>query len=194
MWQAFQSMAGAASLHIDGLMQKRRNSSALAMELRLFCINPSIWPYSSALAMISNGVNYAYFALSHRIMALYCYGVVLIHFVIKILYELMVDTPKSESPHDANFVVTGAIRVYDNDNHCCREWWVDAKYIVTGDKFGIITTRASVSAKSVRHFWHFRQLGPNVWWEISLIYIEYLKPIGQMSIKPWELFCNNHAL
>ena len=27
---------------IDGLMQKRRNSIALAMELRLFCIKPSI--------------------------------------------------------------------------------------------------------------------------------------------------------
>ena len=30
------------SIHIDGLMQKGRNSSALAMELRLFCIKPSI--------------------------------------------------------------------------------------------------------------------------------------------------------
>ena len=28
--------------HIDGLMQERRNSSALAMKLRLSCINPSI--------------------------------------------------------------------------------------------------------------------------------------------------------
>ena len=28
--------------HIDGLMQERRNSSALAMELRLSCSNPSI--------------------------------------------------------------------------------------------------------------------------------------------------------
>ena len=26
--------------YIDGLMQKRRNSSALALELRLFCIKP----------------------------------------------------------------------------------------------------------------------------------------------------------
>ena len=30
-------------IHIDGLMQERRNSSALAMELRLSCTNPSIW-------------------------------------------------------------------------------------------------------------------------------------------------------
>ena len=29
--------------HIDGLVQERRNSSALAMELRLSCINPSIF-------------------------------------------------------------------------------------------------------------------------------------------------------
>ena len=28
--------------HIDGLMQEKHNSSALAMELRLSCINPSI--------------------------------------------------------------------------------------------------------------------------------------------------------
>ena len=29
--------------YMDGLVQERRNSSALAMELRLSCINPSIW-------------------------------------------------------------------------------------------------------------------------------------------------------
>ena len=29
--------------YIDGLVQERRNSSALAMELRASCINPSIW-------------------------------------------------------------------------------------------------------------------------------------------------------
>ena len=28
--------------HIDGLMQKRRNSSKLAMELHLFCIKPYV--------------------------------------------------------------------------------------------------------------------------------------------------------
>ena len=27
-------------IHIDGLVQERRNSSALAMELRLSCTNP----------------------------------------------------------------------------------------------------------------------------------------------------------
>ena len=29
-------------LHIDGLLQERRTSTALAMELRLSCTNPSI--------------------------------------------------------------------------------------------------------------------------------------------------------
>ena len=29
--------------YIDGLVQERRNSSVLAMELRLSCTNPSIW-------------------------------------------------------------------------------------------------------------------------------------------------------
>ena len=29
--------------HIDGLVQERRNSSALALELRLSCMNPSTW-------------------------------------------------------------------------------------------------------------------------------------------------------
>ena len=32
-------------LYIDGLVQERRNSSALAMELRLSCTNPSIYTY-----------------------------------------------------------------------------------------------------------------------------------------------------
>ena len=30
-------------LYVNGLVQERRNSSALAMELRLSCTNPSIW-------------------------------------------------------------------------------------------------------------------------------------------------------
>ena len=39
-----QVMQGAeASVDIDGLVQERRNSSALAMEFRLSCTNPSIW-------------------------------------------------------------------------------------------------------------------------------------------------------
>ena len=32
----------AQNVHFDGLVQERRNSSVLAMELRLSCTNPSI--------------------------------------------------------------------------------------------------------------------------------------------------------
>ena len=32
------------SLYIDGLVQERRNCIANALELRLYCTNPSIWP------------------------------------------------------------------------------------------------------------------------------------------------------
>ena len=35
--------------HYDGLVQEISNSSALAMELRLSCTNPSIWPVSPQL-------------------------------------------------------------------------------------------------------------------------------------------------
>ena len=42
--------------------------------------------------------------------------------------------------------------------------------------------------KNVGHVRHFRWLGPNVWWKISQIYIEYIKPIRQMSDEPWKFF------
>ena len=60
------SHRGSDKHYINGLVQERRNSSALAMELRLSCINPSIW-YEGVrpvwndtrlyinLALISNG-------------------------------------------------------------------------------------------------------------------------------------------
>ena len=37
--------------HIDGLVQERRNSRALALELRLYCTEPSI--YKTLIAMSS---------------------------------------------------------------------------------------------------------------------------------------------
>ena len=39
--------------NIDGLMQKRRNSIANALELRLICIKPSIW-YTSRECLALN--------------------------------------------------------------------------------------------------------------------------------------------
>ena len=41
--QYFYQLIAAQWRHIDRLMQERRNSSALAVELRLSCTNPSIW-------------------------------------------------------------------------------------------------------------------------------------------------------
>ena len=38
--------SGTSWVHINGLMQSRRNSSALAMELRLVCIKQSTYFYS----------------------------------------------------------------------------------------------------------------------------------------------------
>ena len=47
-----------------------------------------------------------------------------------------------------------------------------------------------VLTKIIRRVGHFRLLGPNVWWEISQFWIEYIKPIGQMSGEPWKFFDN----
>ena len=41
---ALPHVGGITQLHIDGLVQERHNFSALAMELRLSCTNPSICP------------------------------------------------------------------------------------------------------------------------------------------------------
>ena len=46
----------------------------------------------------------------------------------------------------------------------------------------------TVFMKIIGHIRYFWWLGPNVWWEISQIWIEYIKPIGQMSDEPWEFF------
>ena len=44
----------------------------------------------------------------------------------------------------------------------------------------------AVFTKIIGHIRHFRWLGPNVWWEISQIWIEYIKPVGQMSDESWN--------
>ena len=46
----------------------------------------------------------------------------------------------------------------------------------------------AVFTKIIGHVGHFRWLGPNVRWEISRIWIEYIKPIGQMSDESWKFF------
>ena len=52
----------------------------------------------------------------------------------------------------------------------------------------VTSQRKPVQAKNVRHIRHFRWLGPNVWWEISQIYVEYIKPVRQMAEQPWKFF------
>ena len=47
-----QTGHNAVACHIDGLMQEICNSSALALELRLSCINPSIWIANYNVAII----------------------------------------------------------------------------------------------------------------------------------------------
>ena len=42
-------------IHIDGFVQERCNSSALAMELRLSYINPSIWHFEIEVAQVFDG-------------------------------------------------------------------------------------------------------------------------------------------
>ena len=49
-------------------------------------------------------------------------------------------------------------------------------------------SRVHCSVHENQHIGHFRWLGPNVWWEISQIWIEYIKPIGQMSDESWKFF------
>ena len=43
MWKAIKGSNDESLQHIDGLVQEKRNSKALAMELRLSCTNPSIY-------------------------------------------------------------------------------------------------------------------------------------------------------
>ena len=53
MWELHYISLLNTHKEIDGLVQERRNSSALAKELRLSCINPSIWYMVIAWTVIS---------------------------------------------------------------------------------------------------------------------------------------------
>ena len=57
-----------------------------------------------------------------------------------------------------------------------------------GASKGLWTLKVPVFMKIIGHIGHFRWLGPNVWWEISQISIEYIKPIRQMSDESWKFF------
>ena len=46
----------------------------------------------------------------------------------------------------------------------------------------------TVFMKIIGHIRHFRRLGPNLWWEISQIWIEYIKAIEQLFHESWKFF------
>ena len=49
------------TIHIDGLVQERCNFSALAMELRLSCTNPSIWSHTDIISLKTHWNDVLYF-------------------------------------------------------------------------------------------------------------------------------------
>ena len=61
-WFYSQHYHGVMAIkQIDGLVQERRNSSALAMELRLSCINPSKWCWMKPTWFINLTIHYSDF-------------------------------------------------------------------------------------------------------------------------------------
>ena len=67
--------------HVDGLVQERRNSSALAMELRLSSTNPSMWLcLTKGLAMFSAYWNYWHLSFIYKIIIRYVmlYNIILL--------------------------------------------------------------------------------------------------------------------
>ena len=72
--------------------------------------------------------------------------------------------------------------------------WFSVKCHYNAAQFNTILLTAPVFMKIIGHIGHFRWLGPNVWWEISQIWIEYIKPIRQMSDESWKFFGYTAAL
>ena len=60
--------------HINGLVQERHNSSALAMELHLSCINPSI-----SFISHKSSRNYCYLLTVCDVKIIWCYFIILCH-------------------------------------------------------------------------------------------------------------------
>ena len=56
------TMSTLVGAHIDGLVQERRNSSVLTMELRLSCTNPSTYWQSDTKVLYLNCIGMADFA------------------------------------------------------------------------------------------------------------------------------------
>ena len=70
-------------------------------------------------------------------------------------------------------------------------WFQDNGLVVNKPHWvlwGVCLTPHTVFMKIIGHVGHFWRLGLKVWWEISQIWIEYIKPIGQMSDDGWKFF------
>ena len=62
--------------NFDGLVQERHNSSALAMELRLSCTNPSIWSTDEPYRLLMNPV---ITQLISPVIGMYFLGIAVVH-------------------------------------------------------------------------------------------------------------------
>ena len=59
-------------LHIHGLVQERRNSSALVMEFRLYCTNPLIWFFPCGQGNIPHCLMFLLLGPVHNILRVHC--------------------------------------------------------------------------------------------------------------------------
>ena len=87
-WTTLGYHTREAMRHIDELIKERRNASALAMELRLSCINPSTWSY---------GISTLSFVLLHRWRRIWC-GICLFLDISNYI-ELAVQCPRNAVKH-----------------------------------------------------------------------------------------------
>ena len=70
----------ASKTHIDGLIQERCDSNALAMDLRLSCTNPSIWDLKTKSSSLFNHVLKPYLSI---------YGLYILCVISKVLIEIL---------------------------------------------------------------------------------------------------------
>ena len=119
--------------HIDGLVQERRNSSALAMELRLYCTDPLIyivafvkvwsrswfepqkfnpWTFQASYGMSVVSSLHKIFPVVTALLSLY----------LPMLVALEVVKMTMKCCYIDEIFVTGCIRSCQNDNFQCSQW------------------------------------------------------------------------
>ena len=67
--------------------------------------------------------------------------------------------------------------------YCKNLWhnWFSSNGTTLYEGHGLVITPYIKIHEIIGHIGYFRWLGPNVWWEISQIRIEYIKPIRRMN-------------